>query len=34
MINIKEEQLSKNIGKTRRKEIWNEGRRELSHHSS
>jgi hypothetical protein len=34
MINIKEDQLSKNIGKKRRKEIWNIGRRGLSHHSS
>jgi hypothetical protein len=34
MINIKEDQLSKNIGKTRRKTRWNRGRRGLSHHSS
>jgi hypothetical protein len=34
MINIKEGQLSKNLGKTRRKERWNRGRRGLSHHSS
>jgi hypothetical protein len=34
MINIKEGQLSKNLGKTRRKTIWKGGRRGLSHHSS
>jgi hypothetical protein len=34
MINIKEGQLSKNLGKTRIKTRWNRGRRGLSHHSS
>jgi hypothetical protein len=34
MINIKEGQFSKNLGKTRRNTIWNRGRRGLSHHSS
>jgi hypothetical protein len=34
MINIKEGQLSKKLGKTRIKTIWNRGRRGLRHHSS
>jgi hypothetical protein len=34
MINIKEIQLSKNLGKTRRSSRWNKGRRGISHHSS
>jgi hypothetical protein len=34
MINKKQGQLSKNLGKTRRKSRWIRGRRELSHHSS
>jgi hypothetical protein len=34
MIDIKEVQLSKNIGKTRRRTRWNRGRRGLSHHCS
>jgi hypothetical protein len=33
MINIKEGQLSKKIGKTRRKARWKRGRRGLSNHS-
>jgi hypothetical protein len=34
MINIKESQLSKNLGNTRISTICNRGRRGLSHHSS
>jgi hypothetical protein len=34
MIIIKEGQLSKNFGKTRRNTIWNRGRRGLSQHYS
>jgi hypothetical protein len=34
MINIKEGQFSKKLGKTRRKTTLNRGRRELSHHYS
>jgi hypothetical protein len=34
MININEGQLSKKLGKTRRKTRWKKGRRGLSHHSS
>jgi hypothetical protein len=34
MININEDQLSKKLGKTRRKKYMNRGRRGLSHHSS
>jgi hypothetical protein len=34
MINIKGGQLSKKLGKTRRKARWNRGRGGLSHHSS
>jgi hypothetical protein len=34
MINIKEDQLSKNLGKTREKTRWNRRRKELSHHYS
>jgi hypothetical protein len=34
MINKGEDQLSKGIGKTRRKEIWIRGRRGLNHHFS
>jgi hypothetical protein len=34
MINIEEDQLSKRLGKTRRKARWSRGRREPNHHSS
>jgi hypothetical protein len=34
MIIIEENQLSKNLGKTRRKSRWNKGIRGLSHHST
>jgi hypothetical protein len=34
VINIKEGQFFKKLGKTRRKKRWNRGRRGLSHHSS
>jgi hypothetical protein len=34
MNNIKEGQLYKNLGKTRRKTRWNNGKKQLSHHSS
>jgi hypothetical protein len=34
MINKKQGQLTKNIGKTKRNSRWIRGRRELSHHSS
>jgi hypothetical protein len=34
MINKKQGQLSKNLGKTKRSSRWIRGRRDLSHHSS
>jgi hypothetical protein len=34
MINIKENQVSKKLGKTRRISTWNIGRKGIIHHSS